>query len=235
MNERPTVALIIVASGRGVRMGTPLPKQYLPLGDLPVLAVTLRRAAALLSDQDRLILVIPPADDARVKALLADYCPDHEVMIAHGGATRTDSVRSGLELVPEGTDLVAIHDGVRPFLTRTLWERLITATEESEAVIPVVPPVDSLRRLTEEGNSISVPLDRSRIRCVQTPQVFRTRAICDAYAAADDSPQTDDAGLYSHHTGRSPRLVEGDVDNIKITTPRDLATAEWILTHRSDD
>lgn len=221
-------AFIIVAAGQGARMGAPLPKQYLHVEGQPVLAHTLDHVATLLRPEDQLILVIPPDDDKRVRRLLGDYCPGLEVTIAHGGATRTESVRHGLALVAEGTERVAIHDGVRPFVTPGMWQRLTAALGECEAVIPVVEPTDSLREVDEKGESH--PLDRSRIRCVQTPQLFRYQVIKEAYdTLPEGATQTDDAGVYSLHTGRSPRLVEGDVDNIKITTPRDLATAAWIL------
>lgn len=222
------VAFIIVAAGKGARMGAPLPKQYLPVEGQPVLAHTLDHVSALLQPEDQLILVIPPDDDKRIRRLLGDFCPGLDVTIAHGGATRTESVRHGLDLVDEDTEIVAIHDGVRPFVPRAMWQRLIGAMSNAEAVIPVVSPVDSLREVTDEGESR--PLDRSRIRCVQTPQVFSYRAIREAYDALEEGAmQTDDAGVYSLHTGKSPLLVEGDVDNIKLTTPRDLATAAWIL------
>lgn len=222
------LAFIIVAAGQGTRMGAPLPKQYLHVEGQPVLAHTLDHITTLLSPEDQLILVIPPDDDTRVRRLLVDYCPGLEVTIAHGGATRTESVRHGLDLVAEGTECVAIHDGVRPFVTTCMWERLTAALEECEAVIPVVEPTDSLREVDEGGTSR--PLDRSHIRCVQTPQLFRYQVIKEAYDALPESAvQTDDAGVYSLHTGKSPHLVEGDVDNIKITTRRDLATAAWIL------
>lgn len=220
-------ALIIVAAGRGVRMGAPLPKQYLPLEGRPILAHTVLAAAALLTPGDQLILVIPPDDDERVRALLEEFCSGVGLMLVHGGATRGESVLHGLREVPEEIELVAIHDGVRPILRREMWDRLLAAMESGEAAIPVTRPTDSLRVITPDGDSIV--LDRSLVRCVQTPQLFTRKAIVAAYEAEGDTTQTDDAGLYSRHSGRSPLLVEGDPDNLKITTPRDLALASLIL------
>lgn len=220
-------AFIIVAAGRGVRMGAPLPKQYLPLEGRPILAHTVLAAAALLTPGDQLILVIPPDDDERVRALLEEYCPNVSLTVVHGGATRGESVLHGLREVPEEAELVAIHDGVRPILRREMWDRLLAAMESGEAAIPVTRPTDSLRVITPDGDS--TVLDRSLVRCVQTPQLFTRKAIVAAYEAEGDTTQTDDAGLYSLHTGRSPLLVEGDPDNLKITTPRDLALASLIL------
>ena len=220
-------ALIIVAAGRGVRMGAPLPKQYLPLEGRPILAHTVHAASALLAPGDQLILVIPPDDDERVRTLLEEYCPDVTLTLVHGGATRGESVLHGLREVSEEIELVAIHDGVRPILRREMWDRLLAAMESTEAVVPVTYPTDSLRMVTPDG--ASTVLDRSLVRCVQTPQLFTREAIIDAYEAEGDTAQTDDAGLYSLHTGRSPLLVEGDPDNLKITTPRDLALATLIL------
>lgn len=220
-------ALIIVAAGRGVRMGAPLPKQYLPLEGRPILAHTVHAASALLAPGDQLILVIPPDDDERVRTLLEEYCPDVTLTLVHGGATRGESVLHGLREVSEEIELVAIHDGVRPILRREMWDRLLAAMESTEAVVPVTYPTDSLRMVTPDG--ASTVLDRSLVRCVQTPQLFTREAVIDAYEAEGDTTQTDDAGLYSLHTGRSPLLVEGDPDNLKITTPRDLALATLIL------
>lgn len=220
-------ALIIVAAGRGVRMGAPLPKQYLPLEGRPILAHTVLAAAALLTPGDQLILVIPPDDNERVRTLLEEYCPGISLTLVHGGATRGESVLHGLREVSKEIELVAIHDGVRPILKRDMWDRLLAAMESGEAAIPVTRPTDSLRVITPDGDSIV--LDRSLVRCVQTPQLFTRKAIVAAYEAEGDTTQTDDAGLYSLHTGRSPLLVEGDPDNLKITTPRDLALASLIL------
>ena len=208
-------------------MGAPLPKQYLPLEGRPILAHTVHAASALLAPGDQLILVIPPDDDERVRTLLEEYCPDVTLTLVHGGATRGESVLHGLREVSEEIELVAIHDGVRPILRREMWDRLLAAMESTEAVVPVTYPTDSLRMVTPDG--ASTVLDRSLVRCVQTPQLFTREAIIDAYEAEGDTTQTDDAGLYSLHTGRSPLLVEGDPDNLKITTPRDLALATLIL------
>lgn len=225
-----TIAFIIVAAGSGSRMGAPLPKQYLPLGGRPILTRTVCQASALLSPDDRIVLVIPPSDEERVRALLRSHCPGIAVTVVGGGATRTESVRRGIRAAGEGAvpDLVAVHDGVRPFLFPDLWERLLSAM--GDVAIPVVPPVDSLRLVEPTGGSL--PLERNRVRAVQTPQLFRYNLLREAYECEEGAGQTDDAGLFSDHFGRSPELVEGDPDNIKITTPRDLATAEWILTHR---
>jgi len=208
-------------------MGAPLPKQYLPLEGRPILAHTVHAASALLAPGDQLILVIPPDDDERVRTLLEEYCPDVTLTLVHGGATRGESVLHGLREVSEEIELVAIHDGVRPILRREMWDRLLAAMESTEAVVPVTYPTDSLRMVTPDG--ASTVLDRSLVRCVQTPQLFTREAVIDAYEAEGDTTQTDDAGLYSLHTGRSPLLVEGDPDNLKITTPRDLALATLIL------
>lgn len=221
-------ALIIVAAGRGVRMGAPLPKQYLPLEGRPILAHTVHAASALLTPGDQLILVIPPDDDERVRTLLEEYCPDVSLTLVHGGTTRGESVLHGLREVSKEIELVAIHDGVRPILRREMWDRLLAAMEGTEAAIPVTHPTDSLRMITPDGGS--TVLDRSLVRCVQTPQLFTREAILTAYEAEGDTAQTDDAGLYSLHTGHSPLLVEGDSDNLKITTPRDLALAALILS-----
>ena len=157
---------IIVAGGRGLRMGADLPKQFLPLRGEPVLMHTLRLFAP---EVEELILVLP----AEQQDLWQELCAEHHFTLPHrittGGATRFDSVRSGLsELPAEG--LVAVHDGVRPLVSRTLIRRTFEVAEETGAALPACSVTDSLRLLGEDDCSEAV--DRARYRAVQTPQTF---------------------------------------------------------------
>ena len=215
---------IIVAGGSGKRMSSDIPKQFLPLNGKPVLMYTLKCFADFDSSM-KLILALPAEHTERWKQL----CTEHEFTIphtlVHGGITRFHSVRNALAAAGD-TGLIAVHDGVRPCVAHEVIARCFDEAERSGAAIPVVVPVDSLRHIS---NNESVAVDRSLYRIVQTPQVFDAALIKAAYANCGDSYNfTDDASLVEHF-GRRITLVEGNRENIKITTPFDLTTAEAII------
>lgn len=218
------IAVLIVAGGSGTRMGSEIPKQFLPLNGTPILMHTIRRFAETLTTC-RLIVVLPQAH----LAYWQELCQIHEFTLPHtlcaGGATRFDSVRQGLSLIGEA-DLVAIHDGVRPLVTRTVILRTLHAAATYGAVIPVITPVDSLRYVDSMGNSQRV--DRAQYRCVQTPQVFQASLLIDAYKQPYLPHFTDDASVVEAAGGRI-HLCEGDDTNIKITSPTDIIRAETLL------
>ena len=217
--------VVIVAGGKGLRMGKELPKQFLPIGGRPVLMRTLEafhRCDAAIG----LVLVLPEAH----LSLWQELCRQYSFVLPHrvvtGGATRFHSVYNGLQAVPAGVSLIAVHDGVRPFVSPRLITDLFAAAARYGAAVPAVPVVDSLRRVDAEGGSVAVP--RSAYRSVQTPQVFRSDLLLRAYASPYQDDFTDDASVVEA-AGQAVALVDGDVDNIKITTPRDLAVAEILL------
>ena len=225
----PSVYALVVAAGQGSRFGGPLPKQYLPLGG----ATVLRHAVSALAEHPRVtqtLVAIRPEDRGlfdRTTVALAVMAP-----IA-GGETRQDSVRLGLEaLAGYRPDRVLIHDGARPFPDRALIDRVIDGLDQAEAAIPCLPVRDTLKRTA--AGVIRETIDRSALWRAQTPQGFHFDAILAAHRAAIGRAFTDDAAV-AEAAGLMPLVVEGSEDNLKITTPQDLAAAERILVARQAD
>lgn len=216
--------VIIVAGGKGLRMGNDLPKQFIPIGGKPVLMRTIE--AFYRFDQDiNIILVLPVSHQDYWKSLCEEYNFSIEHVIANGGETRFHSVKNGLALVADG--LVGVQDGVRPFGSVEMIKRCFDAAEEEfPAVIPVIDSTDSLREVVDEDKSRIV--DRSKIRLVQTPQVFDVNVLKKAYQTDFKETFTDDASVVEA-MGVDVHLVKGEVTNIKITTPLDLKIGELII------
>lgn len=223
---------VIVAGGKGLRMGGDIPKQYMEIGDLPILMRTVQALKAY--DSDMLISIAVPKDDiAYVDELRRRYLSNHgAVLIVGGGETRTDSVHQGLMAMPDDVVRVGVHDGVRPFVSPEMLARLFETNEPS--VIPVIPCTDSVRLKGEDDGYR--PLDRSLIGLVQTPQVFDAETLRRAYRSYDEQRDkatfTDDASLVEGLLGITPKTVEGDELNIKITTPKDMILGAWIASIR---
>lgn len=215
--------VIIVAGGKGLRMGNDLPKQFIPIGGKPVLMRTIE--AFYRFDQDiNIILVLPVSHQDYWKSLCEEYNFSIEHVIANGGETRFHSVKNGLALVTNG--LVGVQDGVRPFGSVEMIKRCFDAAREYPAVIPVIDSTDSLREVVDEDKSRIV--DRSKIRLVQTPQVFDLNVLKKAYQTDFKETFTDDASVVEA-MGVNVHLVKGEVTNIKITTPLDLKIGELII------
>ena len=217
---------IIVAGGRGLRMGEELPKQFLPLGGKPVLMRTLELFEGEVS---RIILVLPEDHIPFWKELCQKYHFTLPHTVALGGETRFHSVRSGLSHLPQA-GLVAVHDGVRPLASRALIRRSFEEAKRSGAALPACPVTDSLRLRQDEGKSEAV--DRSRYVTVQTPQTFDLGRLQRAYEQAYSPLFTDDASVYEAASLGSITLVAGEETNIKLTTPRDLLLAELLLREK---
>ncbi len=222
------VAVIIVAGGSGRRMGGKLPKQFMTIGGKPILMHTIQRFAEVLKNP-QIILVLPSSHIEYWKELCKEYGFNQPHTICEGGETRFDSVKQGLEHIGNAS-LVAIHDGVRPLVSSDLIQRSIADAKVFGAVIPVVTPIDSLRQIDEEGNHI---IDRSKLRIVQTPQVFHAKVIRKAYEQPYSKTFTDDASVVEA-SGHDICLCEGDYANLKITTPIDIITAEALLTAQDE-
>lgn len=216
--------VIIVAGGKGLRMGSDLPKQFIPIGNKPVLMHTLEAFHSFDGDM-RIILVLPLSHQDYWKQLCVEYKFNIPHQIADGGETRFHSVKNGLALVEDG--VVAIQDGVRPFASKEMIARCFDALTDFDAAIPVIDSTDSLREMIDEEDSKII--DRSKIRLVQTPQVFKTTVLKKAYEVEFDNTFTDDASVVEAN-GVHVHLVKGEVTNIKITTPLDLKVGELILT-----
>ena len=252
-------SVIIVAGGKGLRMGADLPKQFLPIGGRPVLMHTLEAFQQAIPGIQ--IVLVLPADQ---QDFWRELCRRHNFTLPHriatGGETRFHSVKNGLESlsptpdsVTEGSsvssnrttegdnvpvanaeraDIVAVHDGVRPFVSSEVIRRCFEAAREHGAAIPVIPIVETVRRLSTplaegaEGESMTVP--RSQYRLVQTPQTFQLPLLLRAYRQPYQPDFTDDASVVEA-LGHPVALVEGNRENIKITTPFDLVIAKALL------
>ena len=214
--------IIIVAGGKGLRMGGDIPKQFLPVCGKPVLMRTLEAFHAYDASM-RLILVLPVSQQAYWKQLCEEYQFDLVHEIANGGETRFHSVKNGLALVKED-GLVGVHDGVRPFVSQEVITRCYEEAASLKAVIPVIGVVETVRHLTEEGSK-TVPRDQYKL--VQTPQVFDVTLLRRAYQQEYTDLFTDDASVVEA-LGEKVYLVEGNRENIKLTTPFDLKLAELL-------
>lgn len=214
---------IIVAGGTGKRMGAALPKQFLLLKGEPLLFHTLR-AFHRFDPAMQLVLVLPQDHHATWDDLCAEYEFEVPHALVNGGAERFHSTQAGLAQVAHD-GLVAVHDGVRPLVSPALIARCFNSAKEHGAAIPVVPISSSVRELTDEG---SQPLDRSRLRAVQTPQCFRVPMLRRAFELPYDPAFTDEATLVER-LGVDVHLVEGEDLNIKVTTLFDLQVAEGVL------
>lgn len=218
---------IIVAGGKGTRMGTDVPKQFLPIGGRPVLMWTIERFRQF-DAQMRLIVVLPAEQQDYWRSLCEQYHFSVEHQLACGGATRFESSRNGLALIPKDAGgMVAIHDGARPFVSVETIGRCFAKAEEMGGAIPVLPVTDTLRRKTTNGESETV--DRSLYCRAQTPQVFDIQRIKAAYAQPYRPEYTDDASVYEFSGDNKVGLVDGNTENIKLTTPLDLLTGEALL------
>ena len=214
--------IIIVAGGKGLRMGGDIPKQFLPVCGKPVLMRTLEAFHAY-DASIHLILVLPVSQQAYWKQLCEEYQFNLAHEIADGGETRFHSVKNGLALIKED-GLVGVHDGVRPFVSQEVIARCYDEALSLKAVIPVVGVVETVRHLTE-GGSETVPRDQYKL--VQTPQVFDVALLRRAYEQTYTDMFTDDASVVEA-LGEKVYLVEGNRENIKLTTPFDLKLAELL-------
>ena len=215
--------VIIVAGGSGKRMGGEMPKQFLLVAGKPILMHTVE-AFARADEGFKFILVLPEAHFSTWHSLVNEYNFTIPVTLVAGGAERFFSVKNALVHVPNGA-LVAVHDGVRPFASKeTILEAFDVAAEKGAAV-PVIDEVDSLRRV-QKGESQAV--NRSEYKRVQTPQVFQSTILQEAYTQDFSSLFTDDASVVES-IGETITLTTGNVENIKITTPHELLLAEALI------
>ncbi len=211
--------VLIVAGGKGLRMGGDIPKQFLPIGGKPILMRTIEAFRSVLDDV-KIVLVLP----ADQHDYWQELCRKHDFrspeLIANGGATRFHSVSNGLNLLPDDKDaVVGVHDGVRPFVSAETIRRCFSAAAEGKAVVPVVPVVETLRQILPDGKSLTRPRDEYRL--VQTPQTFPLALLKEAYRQPFSEAFTDDASVVEA-LGKEITMVEGNRENIKITTPSDL-------------
>lgn len=214
--------VVIVAGGKGLRMGGEIPKQFQLLGDKPVLMHTIERFYTTLPEV-HIILVLPQEQHDYWKVLCYDYAFRIPFQVVAGGKTRFESVKSGLRCVLPSS-LVAVHDGVRPFIASDVIKNCFHRAETAPAVIPVIDIVDTLRKITDDGSST---VDRNLYKKVQTPQVFQSEILCKAYEQAYSETFTDDASVVEA-MGVPVCFVQGNRENIKLTNPFDWKIAESI-------
>ena len=214
--------VIIVAGGKGLRMGADIPKQFLPIGGKPVLMWTLEQFRKY-SPTLQIILVLPKAQQEYWQQLCKEYDFHVKYQLADGGETRFHSVQHGLALIPDDAEgVVGVHDGVRPFPALDVIRNCYEAARNQEAVIPVIPVVETLRHLTEGTKP------RGEYRLVQTPQTFSIQLLKAANRQPYSDNFTDDASVVEAY-GHAITLVDGNRENIKLTTPYDLLVAEALL------
>ena len=227
MNPENKQSVIIVAGGKGVRAGGELPKQFQPVGSIPVLMHAIQ-AFYRYSAAMHIVVVLPDGFQPFWKELCAKHHFNVPHKVVSGRETRFDSVKNGLkEVADEGT--VGVHDAVRPFVSTTLIAKCFeTAQQHYCGVIPVVEEINSVRLLTEDGSRV---IDRKLLKVIQTPQVFPAASLKRAYeTAAYDPAFTDDASV-AEKQGVSILLIDGEESNIKITTPFDWIVAESWYHH----
>ena len=234
---RGSKILIVMAAGSGSRMGSATPKQFLDLGGKPVLRRTIEAFVSAVPEL-KVVTVLPKEHLSFWKeyCLSSDFtCPQ---LLVAGGITRFHSVRNALARIPDGA-VVAIHDGVRPLVSPALVRKMFSLMEKGgvRALVPVVPSVDTLKVLDKasdfSGETVlkdsGEEVDRSRIYCAQTPQMFVSEDIKEAYSQAFDTAFTDDASVASKK--RIPlSFCEGERYNFKLTSPEDLALARMIIS-----
>ena len=222
--------LIVTAGGSGSRMGASVPKQFLLLQGRAILQMTIERFCEACPDI-QVITVLPEAHLAGWRRYCRERnfnCPQR---LVQGGFTRFHSVKNALAFVPDGA-LVAVHDGVRPLVSASLIRTMFERMETARALIPVIPCVDTLKVLEKgpdgELRTVDEEVDRSRIFGAQTPQLFRSEDLKAAYGQGYDTAFTDDASVARRY-GIPLSYIAGERNNIKLTTPEDLALAEAIL------
>lgn len=224
---------VIVAAGKGRRMGTEISKQFLPLCGKEILAHTVEKfeKAACIRD----IILVTGGDALQdVRQMVQEYGWKKIISVTEGGKERQDSVFLGLQQVPQDTEIVLIHDGVRPFVTEEILERSIAAAKETGGCVAGVPAKDTIKVCDAEGFAIATP-DRSTLRQIQTPQTFRRKEILAAYekAKADGFLGTDDASV-AEYSGFPVRVIMGSYRNIKITTKEDLLIGAAFLKEETE-
>lgn len=221
--------VIIVAGGSGRRMGGSLPKQFMMLGNEPILARSINRIHEALPAAE--LVVVLPKDHIELWKNIAARFEVAEHKIACGGEERFHSVLNGLQALSEEVEYIGIHDAVRPLVSKKLIIKLMLEAEKNAAVIPVVAPPDSYRKVEGEKSHI---IDRSALRIVQTPQVFQASVLRKAYEQGFSPAFTDDASVVEM-AGHKITLVEGERENIKITTPVDMTIAGAIIAMQDEE
>jgi 2-C-methyl-D-erythritol 4-phosphate cytidylyltransferase len=225
-----TTAAVVPAAGRGERLGPGTPKALRHLGGVPLLVHAVRTLAAARG-VDLVVVAAPPAGVAGVRTLLADHDVGADVEVVAGGETRQQSVRLALAALPDGVDVVLVHDAARPLVPVDLVDAVVTTVRRgADAVVPALPVADTIK-VVDAGGTVVETLDRAALRAVQTPQGFRRAVLEHAHLVAGDLDATDDAGLVER-SGATVVAVAGAEEAFKVTRPIDLVLAEALLARR---
>ena len=230
MSTPYTVGVVVPAGGRGKRFGGDRPKQFIDLDGTPVIIRTLRTALSVPSVRS-VVVAAHPDDHVELASLLQEHgCVDSRLSIVDGSTERHLSVGRGLSHPSlDGVDVILIHDAVRPLASADLFERIAEAANRLDAVIPGIPVADTLKRI-DHDDTITETIDRSTIRRAQTPQGFRAALIRQVYAAAlEQSLSATDCAALCEGAGIRVHVIAGEEQNIKVTTPLDLALASVFL------
>lgn len=219
---------LIVAGGNGSRMNSDIPKQFLLLKNKPVLYYSIKAFLDAYDDME-VILVLPQEHIGKGQEIIDGYFDASKFRITAGGRTRFHSVQNGLLLIKGEEGIIFVHDGVRCLLNVDLIKKCYEVALESGTAIPAVDCRDSVRMITNNGNKI---LDRNKIKLLQTPQTFHSKILLPAYAIDYKDKFTDEATVVEAF-GLKVNLIEGETNNIKITTPADLFFAEFLLSNIS--
>ena len=221
--------IIIVAGGKGVRMGNNIPKQFLILKDKPILMHTLERFHQFQTNLN--IILVLPKDQ---QTLWSELCQTYNFKIPHtivqGGKTRFHSVINGLSKINNIKGITGVHDGVRPFVSIETIKQCFSTARNKGTAIPVVKLIDSIREI---NHTTSVAKSRINYRLVQTPQVFKTNILKEAYSQKFNDEFTDDASVIES-AGYKVNLVEGNYENIKITSPLDMIIAKALILDKEN-
>lgn len=218
--EQRRVGVIIVAGGSGSRMGGSMPKQFALVDGLPILARTINTFARAFAGA-KIVVVLPESQIDFWKNYSARFTVARH-SVTTGGEQRFHSVKRGIEALTDAVELIAVHDGVRPFASVEMIRRVAECAAETGAAIPVTEAVDSFRVTTQTGSEV---IDRSKLRIVQTPQIFEASLLRAAFDTEYQQSFTDDASVVEQTTPCRVTLCAGERNNIKITTPEDMVIA----------
>ena len=214
---------VIVAGGYGNRMNSSIPKQFILIKNKPVLFYAIDVFLKSYNDL-HIILVLPEEHISKGQEIIDAWFDNTRITICAGGRTRFHSVQNGLQLINEES-IIFVHDGVRCLLTQQLIERCYLQAEKTGSAIPAISSKDSIRLVTEDGN---VPLNRENVMLIQTPQTFHSKILLPAFKIDYKDKFTDEATVVEAY-GLKVNLIEGEINNIKITTPADIVMAENLL------
>jgi len=226
-NENIKVTAIIAAGGSGMRMNAEIPKQFIYIHNKPIIIHTLEKFAGC-ARVHKILLVVPGNELEEAVLLVEKWNITKPTKVVAGGKTRQHSVWNGLNTISDNTDIVIVHDGVRPFISEEIITACIEETHKWGAVITAVPVTDTVKEVID--HTVRRTLERSKLWSVQTPQGFKKGLLTEAYNKAWESnlTATDDSTLVEN-IGHTVRVIQGAEKNIKITSPEDLRIAENLL------